>query len=331
MKSFDGKKIILAITPNVKLYSCFEDNFKHIGFEVFTISFNNQFKYKSLKERLINVYKKILLNDRIYKKKLIQDQNDDEILKKISNTPNVDYSLTIRADVFKETTLKKILLLGSKNYAYQWDGLSRFPEVKKLIPLFDKFYVFDKKDLNEDYKTYLTTNFYFDCYSQLFNNKEFKYDFYTLCNCDKRIDKIISIFEILNSKGYKLKLILYSKPKKHLKKYTYITFIQEPISYYDNLINVANSKGLIDIQNSAIHAGLSFRIFESLGYNKKIITTNQDVVNYDFYNKNNIFYLTDNFNITLFEEFLDASYKEIDSSIKKKYSFTNWISNILEI
>lgn len=331
MDSFNGKKIILAITPDVKLYQCFKENLEHLGFHVFILSYYKKFKYNSIKDRGINILRKVFLKDKTFKKKLVVSQNNIEILDAISNTPEADFSLTIRADLFHEESINKIINLAKKNYAYQWDGLSRYPEVKKLIPLFDKFYVFDKKDLNIEHKTYLTTNFYFDCYAELFNKKEFEYDFYTLCNYDERINKIISIFEILNNKGFKLKLVLYSKPKKHLEKYPYITFIQEPISYYENLINVSKSRGLIDIIDSTIHGGLSFRIFEALGYDKKLITTNENILNYDFYNENNMFYVNNNIDSLDFEDFLNNPLQNLDPSIKKKYSFTNWISTLLEI
>jgi len=331
MDSFNEKKIILTITPDVKLYQCFKENLEHIGFQVYIITNYKEFKYSSIKDRCINFLIKIFFKDKTFKKKLIVSQNNNEILDAISNTPEADFSLTIRADLFHEESINKIINLAKKNYAYQWDGLSRYPEVKKLIPLFDKFYVFDKKDLNIEHKTYLTTNFYFDCYAELFNKKEFEYDFYTLCNYDERINKIISIFEILYKKGFKLKLVLYSKPRKHLEKYSYITFIQEPISYYDNLINVSKSKGLIDIIDTTIHSGLSFRIFEALGYDKKLITTNENILNYDFYNENNMFYVNNNIDSLDFEDFLNNPLQNLDPSIKKKYSFTNWISTLLEV
>jgi hypothetical protein len=329
MKPFKGKKIILAITPDVKLYSCFEDNLKYLGFTIFTISFYKKFKYKNLKSRLTNIYRKLFFNDKSYKRSLVRIQNNIEVTNQISKTPKADYSLTIRADLFDEKTLKKITLLGNKNYAYQWDGFSRFPDIKKLIPLFNKFYVFDKNDLIE--KTHPTTNFYFDCYDYLFKRENIEFDFYFIGNYDSRVNTVISIFEILHVKGYKLKLILYSKPRKHLKKYTYITFIEKPLSYYENLEHVANSKVLIDVSNNTIHSGLSFRTFEALGYNKKLITTNSNILIYDFYNKNNIFYLTENYDTNLIDSFLETPFQEINPLIKKKYSFTNWINYILEI
>ena len=50
------EKIILAITPDVKLYECFLENLKYIGFEVYLIC-NNHFSYRSFKDKLVNFYK----------------------------------------------------------------------------------------------------------------------------------------------------------------------------------------------------------------------------------------------------------------------------------
>ena len=331
MLIFHNKKIILAITPDVNLYSCIEENLKHLGFTVYLISPIKDFKYKNLKDRLINFYRRKILNDKEYKRILNRKFHFDNISKKISNLPNVDYSLTIRVDLFEAVLIEKITKLSLKNYAYQWDGLSRFKEAIKLIPLFNKFYVFDKKDLNQDNKTYPTTNFYIDCYDYLFQTKTIEYDAYYIGSYDNRIDKLISICEILYKKGFKLNIILCCSPKKHLKKYPYIKFIGKRLTYFENLKMVANSRFIIDTHHDSLHSGLSFRTFEALGYNKKLITTNPIIKNYDFYNTNNIFYVNEHNDYNLIDDFLNSNYKEINPLIKQKYSFTNWIKYILEI
>ena len=91
---------------------------------------------------------------------------------------------------------------------------------------------------------------------------------------------------------------------------------------------VANSKMLIDVHHENLHKGLSFRSFEALGYDKKLITSNTIIREYDFYNEKNI-YVIDNINAN-FEEFLYQDYKQISIEIKNKYSFTNWIAYLLE-
>jgi hypothetical protein len=76
------------------------------------------------------------------------------------------------------------------------------------------------------------------------------------------------------------------------------------------------------------HSGLSFRVFEAIGYSRKLITNNNEVKSYDFYHPNNI-YVLDNDERTL-GEFLNVPYAEIHPEIVDRYNFDNWIFRILE-
>jgi hypothetical protein len=326
-----NKKIILAIPSDVKLYQCFSDNLHKHGFEVFLLKTIEKYKYKNLLERVKNIIWKTAFGDKQYKKKLIRNHQSKLSLKELDTFPKTDYSLTIRADLFNETVIRKIKELSPNNYAYQWDGLSRFKEAISLIPLFDKFYVFDKNDLTQKNKTYPTTNFYFDCYDFLFENKEVEYDVFFIGSYDNRIEKLIPICEGLYRKGYTLKIILCCKPKPELLKYPFIEFIKKRISYYENLQLVSKSKCIIDLNHDQLHNGISFRVFEALGYNRKLITTNPNIKAYDFYNPNNIFVAENEYNLDKLDIFLKTNLEAIDPRIKAKYSFKNWINYILDI
>ena len=113
MKMADKEKIVLAITPDVKLYECFLDNLNYLGFEVYLIC-NNHFKYRNLKDKLVNFYRKKILSDKSYKRKLAREYNSLENIAKLSTYPNTDYSLTIRADLFDEKTIKNIVLKSNE-------------------------------------------------------------------------------------------------------------------------------------------------------------------------------------------------------------------------
>ena len=236
--------------------------------------------------------------------------------------------MTIRADFFDKEVINKIISKSEQSYSYHWDGLLRHPKIYDLIPFFKKFYIFDKEDVAEK-KTFLITNFYLDCYEDLFEDPILEYDVYFVGSNDSRIERLITICNYLKSKKLKLKIILYGEIQEWLKKYDYLTFIREPMSYLDNLKMISKSKILLDINHLHLHSGLSFRIFESLGYNKKLLTTNDLVMKYDFYNGNNIFVIDNN--LEKIDSFLDNKIIHIKSSIKNKYSFTNWIKNVLEI
>ncbi|SMB90481.1 hypothetical protein SAMN05660772_01528 [Pasteurella testudinis DSM 23072] len=100
-------------------------------------------------------------------------------------------------------------------------------------------------------------------------------------------------------------------------------------SFHDNLLEARQSKVLLDFVINA-HHGLSFRAFEALGHDKKLITTNGDIIDYDFYHPNNIFILNEN-NIDELPDFLAKPFYNIEQKIKEKYSFGNWIKYVLDI
>jgi len=87
-----------------------------------------------------------------------------------------------------------------------------------------------------------------------------------------------------------------------------------------------NAEILIDLVRSN-QTGLSFRIFEAMALQKKIITNNQSIKEYDFYNSNNILVI-DNQVDNIADEFLTKPYKEIPEEIYYKYTLENFINTL---
>ncbi len=330
MKTFNNKSILLAITSDNGFLDCFKDNLSFLNFSEIIIIKNNPFKYKSVKHKILNFIHKTIFSNKNYKKELIKkhDTNTKDQIKQLEQlNKKTDYSLSIRADLFDLSVIKKIVNTSKNAYLYQWDGLSRYPKIKDSLTLFKKFYVFDKNDLKPN-QTYPITNFYFDCYKDIFKNRTPEFDMYYLGSFDSRIESLILICETLHNAGLKLNINIpcSKKQQKELKKYPYIKFPKGGLSYKENLKQISNCKIILDL-NNPIHNGLSFRAFEALGYNKKLITTNQIIKDYDFYNENNI-HLYKNKNDIL--EFLKTPLTTINNKIKHKYSFTNWLHYVLE-
>ena len=61
--------------------------------------------------------------------------------------------------------------------------------------------------------------------------------------------------------------------------------------------------------------------------NKKIITTNKDIINYDFYNSKNI-YIIERENININKDFINEESQKIDNNIIENYNLKNWIKKI---
>jgi hypothetical protein len=69
------------------------------------------------------------------------------------------------------------------------------------------------------------------------------------------------------------------------------------------------------------------RTIETLGAKKKLITTNADVINYDFFRPENVL-VVDRYNPVISKEFIDEPWKEIPEDIYKKYSISSWLNTI---
>jgi len=75
---------------------------------------------------------------------------------------------------------------------------------------------------------------------------------------------------------------------------------------------------------------LSFRIFEAMAMEKKVITNNQSIKDYDFYDPQNILCLEEDLsNLDL--SFFDTPYKKLSSTIYNKYTLNNWLNTIFNL
>ncbi|RZL47744.1 MAG: hypothetical protein EOO93_24920, partial [Pedobacter sp.] len=219
-----------------------------------------------------------------------------------------DYVLVIRPDLFSNHLLQSLKSKSNVMCAYQWDGLDRFPSVYKKIDFFDRFFVFDEDDLNKSENVLPITNFYFDDINPE-NNIIDAYFVGSFMN--DRINLLLSLSKKLHELGQKLSINLSIGSSHKFKNLNpdLITIIDKPISFKTNLINSSQSKIIIDFTNE-VHNGLSMRVFESIGFKKKLITNNTLVKKFDFYNPNNIF-LIENDKFDGIENFINNPYEEL--------------------
>ena len=90
---------------------------------------------------------------------------------------------------------------------------------------------------------------------------------------------------------------------------------------------VNQSKSVLDIQHPN-QTGLTMRTIEMIGMNKKLITTNASIVNYDFYNKKNIL-IIDRDNPQIDVSFFSTPSEKLNPEIYQKYSLSSWILDVL--
>ena len=319
--------------PDFGVYKVIEENLRYMGFSQVTV-LAPAFQYK-FKDRLLNFMQKSLFKNRAYKKQLIDTYYNTEVCSALSSSfaeNSVDYAIVIRPDKLNATTISHLHTVANKVIAYQWDGLARFPKVFKVIPLFKHFFVFDPEDYNRYKYQYpnllLCTNFYFDASEEktLVNKNEVMYVGVYIQN---RIDSLLKIVNKLSEyTQLSLNINLFNRGKDPLH-HPYITFFSKGISYTQYLNFTKKAAILLDIKTIE-HSGLSFRTFEAIKYEKKLITDNLSVKQYDFYHPNN-FYVFEDDNFEGLTEFLENEYMPLAKNIKEKYSFESWVKCALEV
>ncbi|MFD2598101.1 hypothetical protein ACFSQ3_03970 [Sphingobacterium corticis] len=243
-----------------------------------------------------------------------------------------DYALFVRPDMFPLSFVESVREKTACMSAYQWDGLSRYNEVNLYIEKFDRFFVFDETDLSDNLLP--LTNFCAgSLYPSVSGSNEIEKSAFFLSSYDPaRFRQSIELKRLLEMHKIKCEFIFVSskRNKKQDKEIQINGFgvLRKEISYLENIRNVVNADIIIDICVEG-HQGLSFRVFESLSLSKKLITTNSSIKQYDFYHPNNIF-VWDGSNAKDLSDFLEKPIFVVQSQIRNKYTFLNWIKYVFD-
>jgi len=312
---------LLFIAPDTaNIYEIFLDGFKTYAPSIeidFMLSTVPRYKYKNSGEKISNFLSKTFLD------KNKKDIHEREIIqKKLGNLKDkYDAIFFIHPDFFIDAELQFLKSKTNNFIAYYWDTIAFFPRKEKIIPFFDKVYSFDNEDCKK-YNLELLTNFYYyEPQPVAIENALF---------CISHLEK--RRYELFNRMGKYLeendiKFRFMTKQSVQKLKSPYIEYMKETIAYADMLKLLNHYAVILDIAKPN-QAGLSFRIFESLGMNKKIITNNKAVMEYDFYDPNNILVI-DFENINIPKSFFETPYRPIDEAIKQKYHLRSFVERVV--
>ncbi len=326
-------KVLLYAPDWINIIEPFRKNLDYCGFEVDIVSFTKpMFKYKNFKQRTVNFFRKTFLRDLAYKQRLKDAYFAAHPETVVTHNNSYDYGLIIRADLLTIESLKSIRSLCTKMVSYHFDGLGRYPEVFERIQFFDDFFVFDPDDADRypQWSLKKSTNFYFD-YPLVSSCVKLQYpEFYYLGTYHvDRMQQILDLQQFLSmhNLGHKFEIIFPTKDAYIITQdlMERITCSTDPISFEDYLKRMNSAPIVLDFVLNE-HSGLSFRVFESLQHEKKLITTNKNIIHYEFYHPDNIFVLDNNHSSLLI--FLQKKYRPLPAGIKQKYAFSNWIKNI---
>lgn len=315
------KKKILFIAPDYYGFNevVFEGLRKYSDCRVIHVNSTAKYQYKNFQERVYNFFLKIFCGKNI--KKLKEGQH----IKNIILNDKYDMLIVNAPYVLSEENLNLAFSRAKKSVVVFWDSMEKIPMQKDYLTLFDICYSFDDEDCKK-YGCKKITNFYFVEEKQKLVNFDVSY----LATYDHRIHHVISIFEYFKDNNISAKCKIFTYPSIKIKEKLPINIevIHKIIPFAESYQYYQDSKVILDIAHPH-QRGLSFRPFEAMGMSKKLITTNKNIVNYDFYNPNNIFIIDNINNITIPISFFKTDYQEIDPKIKEKYHLKNWIKKIL--
>ena len=117
--------------------------------------------------------------------------------------------------------------------------------------------------------------------------------------------------------------------EKEYRKVSKQFFKFHSMSINDVASIMRRSKCVLDIQHPD-QTGLTMRTIETVGSKKKIITTNKDIINYDFYDPSNILIIDRN-NPQINREFIRGPFHGISESIRYKYTLAGWLEEIFQL
>lgn len=227
----------------------------------------------------------------------------------------------------------------AKFVLYQWDSQTNFPYIKGMQKYFDKCYSFDRRDAEENEDLKFLPLFYSKKYEEIGNTKidNYMYDFCFVGTAHPKKYKFIKMMSEQLKEIYPNQFIYFFFPSpivffyrklmnKELRKAKYKEFNYVPLSGNELNKIYQTSRCILDSAQSR-QLGLTIRVIEALGARKKIITTNDDVINYDFFCPENIYLYDGKFDLE--NDFFRKEYKELEEEIYKKYSLKSWLNELI--
>jgi len=312
------KKILIVGPPSFGYLTKINDtltSFKDVESTLVLID-KSSFKYKNFLHRVLNSFSKVFLNKNIKK-----DYLNSFLINKVKQLDKQDIIFMIRPDLLAPKTLNYLKTQTQTLTAFYYDSTRRFPKKIEILNYFDTVYSYDKLDVKA-YNLEFLTNYIFD----VRENVNFEQLFFNISTYDYRYQSMERLAKYIDDKQWSKEILIYGS---NAIKSDCLTLIHEQIPV-DNVADKINrSKIIIEIQRKD-QVGLSFRVFEALGQKKKFITTNKDIINYDFYHPQNILVI-DETTIYIPEDFVNSAYIPISNEILDKYLIKNWTKKLFEL
>lgn len=220
---------------------------------------------------------------------------------------------------------------------YFWDSFLNMPKDSPAkVPLFDKAFSFDPLDVSADPRLTYRPLFYLDEYAHLPPAiQDIDLLFFGTVHTDRYA--VLNRLELTLPKGLRFEKVLYFPSaavycaRRVLEPAFWRArreeFVFKPLSKGDIQTLISRTRTVVDIERS-VQAGLTMRSMEMMGAGKKLITTNPQATNAEFFDPHNIAVI-DRVAPILPPEFLNTAFRPLSATVLYKYSLSGWLDDVL--
>jgi hypothetical protein len=251
-----------------------------------------------------------------------------------------DYVFICQAEATPVWFLKDIRKINpnAKMTLMLWDSVANKVNTLEKLDLFDEVFSFDKQDCDRFGLTF----------RPLFFDEEYE------LIAKEKPSLIYDLFFVgtVHSDRYRILNELKRQFEANGLRVFYFLYIPSKLMYYQRKMmtselngsklmefsfvglpsnvltaKLKQSKAVVDIQHPK-QTGLTMRTIEMLGANKKVITSNLDIMHYDFYHPNNIC-IVDRENVVVPTEFMKSPFVPVEEKVKERYSIKYFVLDVL--
>lgn len=252
-----------------------------------------------------------------------------------------DFVVVIKSDMIPELTLKELksTFNDAKLILYLYDSVADIPGVKKKFKYYDRILTFDREDAI-NLGLVFRPLFFSDDYISKSNFVDCVYDiaFIGTIHSDRFriLKKIMKQVYEMNKRSYwffylqaNFMFYWYWMTKKEFKYRDKKLFSVVKKSGIEIAKIVEQTRVIVDIESPG-QKGLTMRTIEMIGLKKKLITTNHDILNYDFYDTNDIC-IIERDNPMIPVSFIESQYHDIPNKVYWKYHISSWVMDVLDL
>lgn len=274
-----------------------------------------KFEYKNFSQRLISFLRKINGNS-------IKKKYRENVIREFTASKHYHKILVTHPQYLNAKTHIYLKSICENYMVYLFDSLKKISAQKHYIRFFDKVFSYEMEDC-EVHNFIFITNF---IPTERFRNSENSHRLFNISCKDVRYNKLKALAKYCKKNNIPGQFILFSK--KPLKSPLF-TIIPNKVNIQEIDVYMKDTGIFVDVQRPEQN-GLSFRVFEAMGNEKKLITDNSYIRKYPFYDPNNI-HIIDFHKLEIPKKFLSTPYHKIDPDLYNRYTAGRWVKEIFSL